>query len=126
MNRPAANADPKVMAVRRKDLLAFTDDLVQRVLLAHGVDPALAAQCGAAVADGLAEEQAGQTVYYPFDYAYKLAPRDQEILELHRAGTPISELRRRYRMSEVGLRKLLRRAAARNPQRDQLHLFGDP
>ena len=125
MSRSAAPADLKVMAVRRRDLLAFTDDLVQRVLLDHGIDPALAAQCGAAVADGLAEEQAGQTVYYPFDYAYKLAPRDQEILEAHRAGTPVSELRRRYKMSEVGIRKLLRRAAARNPQLDQLPLFGN-
>ncbi|MEI2428653.1 Mor transcription activator family protein [Lysobacter yananisis] len=106
------------------ELLAFTDDLVQRVLLAHGIDPALAAQCGAAVADGLSEAHAGQTVYYPFDAGYKMASREQEILEAHRGGARISELRQKYHMSDEGIRKLLRRAAARNPDLDQLNLFG--
>lgn len=124
MKHATATAETKVMAVRRKELLAFTDDLVQRVLLAHGIDQALAEQCGAAVADGLAEEQAGQTVYYPYDYGYRLAARDQEILAAHKAGAPVSELRRTYKMSEEGIKKLLRRAATRDPHLGQIALFG--
>lgn len=126
MSRSAYPPKESTMAVRRKELLTFTDELVQRVLLAHGIDPALAAQCGAAVADGLAEEKAGQTIYYPFDLAYRLAPREREILEAHRAGASVQDLRRTYKMSEGGIRKLLRRAAARDPNLDQLHLFGQP
>lgn len=114
----------KPMEARRHHLLAGIADAAARVLRSHGIDPAVAEQAANAVADNIADEHAGQVVYFPYDMGYKLAPRDREILEAHRSGTPLYELRRTYGMTEEGLKKLLRRAAAREPDLNQGKLFG--
>lgn len=115
----------KPMEARRHHLLAGVADAAARVLRAHGIDPAIAEQAAAAVADCVAEEHSGQVVYFPHDMGYKLAPRDRAILEAHRAGTTLYELRRTYGLTEEGIKKLLRRAASREPDLDQGKLFNN-
>lgn len=112
------------METRRHHLLAGIADAAARVLRDHGVDPAVAEQAANAVADHITHDHSGQVIYFPHDLGYRLAPRDREILEAHRNGASLYELRRRYGMTEEGLRKLIRRAAAREPDLDQGKLFG--
>lgn len=107
----------------RHQFFASTDEVVQRILEEHGIDAALREQCGAAVADGLAEEWASQEVYVPQDYGYKLSKREIEILAALRQGASKEELRRRYNMSRQGLARLLKRAATRDRHLDQGKLF---
>lgn len=111
------------MAAIRKGVLAHIDALVQRTLLQHGIDPAVAEQCGCAAADGVSDEFAGEHLYIPYDHGYRLAPRDREVLEARRNGATIRELRRRYKMTEDGIKKLLKRAEARDPHLNQQPLF---
>lgn len=108
----------------RHEFFAAIDDAVQRVLMEQGVDEALRQQCGAAVADGLAQEYASQEIYVPQDFGYKLSLREVEILNRHRAGATIQELQRDYNMTRPGLQRLLKRARTRDPHLDQGKLFG--
>ncbi len=110
-------------AAFRHKFYTYLDDAVQRVLEEHGVAEEVRAHCGAAVADGVAEELAGEELYTPYDFGYKLAQREREILDAARRGVPKDELRRRYRMSAKGLARLLKRAATRDPHLDQGKLF---
>lgn len=119
-----APANDASMAARRMAVLEHLDQLVRRALVEHGIDPALAEQCGAAAADGMSADFPGELVYIPHDFGYKLAERDREVLEAFREGATIFELRRRYKMSEPGIKKLLKRAATRDPHLNQLRLFG--
>lgn len=107
----------------RHEFFAFIDDIVQRVLLDHGVAEALREQCGAAVADGIAEEFAGQEIYVVKDYGYSLAQREIEVLNRHRNGATILELQRDYNMTRSGIQRLLKRARTRDPHLDQCKLF---
>lgn len=107
----------------RHEFFAAIDDTVQRILSDHGVDEALRQQCGAAVADGLADEYASQEIYVPQDFGYKLSLRDIEILNRHRAGATLQDLQRAYRITRPGLQRLLKRARTRSPDLDQGKLF---
>lgn len=107
----------------RHKFYTYLDDAVQRVLEEHGVPEEVRAQCGAAVADGVAEELAGEELYTPYDFGYKLAQREREILTAARNGVPKDELRRQYRMSAKGLARLLKRASTRDRHLDQGQLF---
>lgn len=109
--------------VNRHEFFASVDEVVQRMLEENGIDIALREQCGAAVADGLAQEWQAQEIYVPQDYAYKLSKREAEILAALRQGESKEHLRRRYNMSRQGLARLLKRAAARDPHLDQGKLF---
>ncbi|MGN7832623.1 Mor transcription activator family protein [Pseudoxanthomonas sp. 22568] len=112
------------MAARREEFLEDLAGYVRQTLAEHGIDAGLAEQCGASVADEVAEAHGGQDVYVPRNHAFRLVERDRKILEEHRAGVPLGELRRRHGMTEKGLRKLLRRANARDPHLNQIPLFG--
>lgn len=107
----------------RHEFFAFIDDIVQRVLLDHGVAEALREQCGAAVADGIAEEYAGQEIYVTKDYGYSLAQREIEALNRHRNGATMHELQKEFGMTRSGLQRLLKRARIRDPHLDQCKLF---
>lgn len=107
----------------RHEFFAFIDDIVQRILLDHGIDESLRQQCGAAVADGVAEEYAGQEIYVTKDYGYSLVRREIEALNLLRNGATIHDLQRHYGMTRSGIQRLLKRARIRDPQLDQGTLF---
>lgn len=108
----------------RHEFFAAVDETVRRVLAEHGVATELREQCGAAVADGLAEDFAGQEVYVPQDFGYKLCKREAEILAKHMDGVPRHILMRDYGMTRPGLDRLLKRARTRDPDLGQGKLFG--
>lgn len=107
----------------RHEFFASVDDAVRRLLEENGITPALCAQCGAAVADGLAADWASQEIYIPQDYGYQLSKREVEILNRHLDGVPKHDLMREYRISRSGLNRLLKRARTRDPNLGQGMLF---
>lgn len=108
---------------RRSELFDQVAARAAETLRGFGMAVELADQAGAAVADALAEDWAGQVVSIPTDYAYRLAERDRVILEEWRRGDSFAELARRYNMTERGMRKLIARARLRGRQLDQMDLF---
>lgn len=113
----------KPMEARRSELLTSAAATAAEMARAFGVPEDQAEQIGAAIADSLADSWGGQTVYFPIDAAYQLSPRDRAILDAHRRGTTVAKLARDNSMSEQGIRKLLRRAAQRDRDLDQMGLF---
>lgn len=108
----------------RHEFFATVDDTVRRLLAEHGVPAGVSEQVAAAVADGLAEDFAGQEVYVPQDFGYKLCKREAEILAKHMDGVPRHVLMRDYNMTRPGLDRLLKRARTRDPDLGQGKLFG--
>lgn len=113
----------KPMEARRNELLADVAAHAAATAREFGVPADQAEQIGAAVADALAANWGGQTLSFPKDAAYLLSAREREILAAHRSGTPVARLALDYKMSEQGLRKLLRRAQLRAGGLDQIELF---
>ncbi|HEL3850667.1 TPA: hypothetical protein UMZ03_001385 [Stenotrophomonas maltophilia] len=113
----------KSMEARRNALLANAASAAATAARALGLGDDFAEQIGAAVADTLAEDWGGQTIYFPQDASFKLSPREREILDAHRNGATVPGLAKRYRMSEQGIRKLLTRANFRDRNLNQMSLF---
>ena len=113
------------MAIRRNELLTEAAEQAAAAALELGLPKDRADQIGAAVADRLAENWAGQVLSFPKDHAYRLSLRDREILAAHREGASYAELCRKYDMTERGMRKLIRRAQLRDRDYNQLALFQD-
>lgn len=111
------------MEARRNALLAHAASAAATAARKLGLGDDVAEQIGAVVADTLAEDWGGQTIYFPQDASFKLSPREREILEAHRTGSTIPNLAKQYRMSEQGVRKLLVRANFRDRNLNQLSLF---
>lgn len=113
------------MAHRRHELLADADKSVQAAALELGIDQAQAQHLGAAVADMLLERWAGQQLTFPMHGYYGLSPRELAIVERHHQGARVFEIAREFRMTERGVRKLLKRAdAGRARASAQGDLFG--
>lgn len=83
----------------------------------------MAEQIGAAAADTLAMDWGGQVISIPHNHYYKLAARDRKVLQEHQDGVTIAKLALKYRMTERGLRMLIRRAEVRDFDSRQIHLF---
>lgn len=111
------------MEHRRAELLADVSDHTAVLLCELGVERAHAELCGNALADHLAEHWGGQVISIPVDHAMRLSRREHEIVSDRNAGLSLSELSRKYHITENGLRKLLRRVARRNAVDAQLPLF---
>lgn len=113
------------MAMRRHELLADVESRVLDAALELGVDRPQAQHLGAAVADMLTEQWAGQQITFPMNGYYGLSPRELEIVTRHSQGARVFELARQFCMSERGVRKLLKRAAdGRSTASAQMSLFG--
>lgn len=106
----------------RNELLADMAAHTAEILADYCIDPDLADQAGAAIADYLADHWGGQVVSIPKDFAYKLAKRDHQILREF-DGTNHSDLAKRHNMTERGIRKLLARAIKRQRDLFQGKLF---
>ena len=113
------------MEARRAELLEYVAAHAAATAAEFGLTPEQADQVGAAIADGLADDFGGQVIPFPKDYAFRLSQRDREILQARRDGATLVELMRRYKMTDSGLRRLLRRAEARDPHLNQHQLFGE-
>jgi Mor family transcriptional regulator len=116
----------KSMAARRKELLDNVAARAAAAAQAFGLPEDRAMQLGASVADSLAVNWHGQTLYFPGDAAYQLTDRDRAILEAHRRGTLIPQLAREYALSEQWIRVLLKRAEDRDRDLRQTDMFGAP
>lgn len=104
-----------------QELMAHTDATLRE----QGVAPALAEQCGCALADRLSQVWGGQVISIPVDHAYKLSLRERQILNELREGTDKLTLTRRYGITLSGLNKLIKRAQTRNFVDNQPDLFAD-
>lgn len=114
----------KPTEARRNELLADAAAHAANVARDFDLPESLAEHIGAAVADVLAEKWGGQIVSFPKDAAYKMCQREREILSAHREGVPLATLARDNRITMRGLRKLLRRACARDDgSLNQIDLF---
>jgi Mor family transcriptional regulator len=111
------------MAQRRAELLTWLAERVAHEATACGVSADVAEQIGCAVSDGLADEWGGQIISVPKDHYYRLAARDVEILAAHRAGESLSSIALRTNMHTRSIRKIIARAALRDPSRQQPRLF---
>jgi len=108
----------------RNEFLTDVAETAERTARAHGVDPAVAEQIGAAVADMLCAEYAGIRIYINLDLAFKLAPRDREICRQRIEGKKsIPELAKAFSLSEERIRQILKRLPMRDPDFDQGKLF---
>lgn len=112
------------MAARRAELLSDVAAHATQVLRGLGVATDVAEQCGAAIADHLADHYGGEVISWPKDCAYKLAARDREVLADREAGMSAAALSRKYGISERGINKLLSRARRRHVVDAQQDLFG--
>ncbi|MGO1072288.1 Mor transcription activator family protein [Lysobacter sp. CA199] len=113
------------MDVRRSELFSQAAARAAETARLLGVAADVAEQIGAAVADALAQDWAGQVISIPVDYAFRLAQRDRLILEEYRrGGCSFAELARKYNMTDRGMRKLIERARVRDRQLAQLDMFG--
>lgn len=107
----------------RNEFLTDVAEAAERTARAHGIDPEVAEQIGAAVADMMCVEYAGIRIYINLDLAFKLAPRDREICRLRAEGKTIPELAKAFSLSEERIRQIIRRRDARDPDFDQGKLF---
>ena len=107
----------------RNEFLTDVADAAERTARSHGIDPAVAEQIGAAVADMMCSEYAGIRIYINLDLAFKLAPRDREICRLRADGKSIPELAKAFSLSEERVRQILKRRPVRDPSFGQGDLF---
>lgn len=107
----------------RSELLIDVATHSALILRDHGIAEDVADQCGAAIADHLAETWGGQVISVPKDYAYRLSQRDQAILAEY-TGQNIDALARRYGMTTRGMRKLIARARRRARDAMQMDMWG--
>lgn len=116
----------KTMEARRAELLAHVAARAADTATDFGLSEDQADQVGAAIADALADDFGGQVLSFPKDSAYRLSIRDRAILEAHRNGASLLTLMRDYKITERGLRRLLKRAESRDRDLRQQQLFGSP
>lgn len=114
---------PTEMATLRAELLQWVSEHCAHLLTEYGIDADLAEQAGCALADDLAEEWGGQVISFPKDHFYHLAKRDQELLAAHRAGESMAAIAMRMRITARAVRKIIKRADQRDPDRRQPALF---
>lgn len=111
------------MAERRAELLADIVTHTVEVLRELGIEVERAEHCGHALADHLAVTFGGQVFSMPVDAAYRLSKRERAILADRAAGLSVPELALKWRMTERGIRYLLRRAERRAVEDAQQDLF---
>lgn len=109
----------------RAEFLADIAETAERVAREHRIPGDVAEQIGCAVADMMCVEYAGIRIYVNQDIGYRLAPRDQEICQLHADGKlTVPELAKKFSLSEERIRQILKRRPVRDPDFGQGKLFG--
>jgi len=112
------------MARRRHELLADVEQSAASAARELGVPDDVARHVGAAMADLLLERWAGQQLTFPMNGYYALADRERAIVERRAQGARLFELAREFRMSERGVRKLLKRVdEGRARMSEQMDMF---
>lgn len=120
------SASRNAMARRRHELLQDVERSTKATAIELGVTGDLAEHLGAAIADMLSERWAGQQLTFPINGYYGLSQRELAIAERRDQGARVFELAREFRMTERGVRKLLKRVDERRSYvSGQLDLFSD-
>ncbi|MBB4819277.1 Mor family transcriptional regulator [Pseudomonas alcaligenes] len=107
-----------ILAETRHELLEDIAAHTATVLIEHGVEVSLAEQAGGAVADHLATQWRGATLYIPADYRHQVTKRDLQILAEFN-GRNHHMLARKYGLTASSIYKLLKRVQERKFDRDQ-------
>lgn len=113
----------RAMEALRAELLAWVADRVAQEVCEFGVAADVAEQIGNATADALADDWGGQVISVPKDHFFRLAARDYQVLDAHAGGEPIAAIALRMHITARGVRKILKRAALRDPTPAQPGLF---
>lgn len=115
--------DRTVMARRRHELLTEVEHVATTVAHDLGLCPDRAQHIGAAVADAICEQWAGQQITFPKRGYVGLSPREEAIMAQHAEGVPVFRIAKQFEMTERGVRALIKRVSAgRKPKIDQLSL----
>lgn len=118
------SASRNVMARRRHELLQDVEQSTKATAIELGVTADLAEHLGASIADMLLDRWAGQQLTFPLNGYYGLSQRELTIAERRDQGARVFELAREFRMTERGVRKLLKRVDERRSYvSGQLDLF---
>ncbi|WP_275629846.1 Mor transcription activator family protein [Pseudomonas sp. 273] len=88
------------------------------ILAEHGIATDLAEQVGHALADHIANQWRGTTLYIPSDYRHQITKRDLQILAEFN-GRNHHALARKYGLVPSTIYKLLKRTQDRKFERDQ-------
>ncbi len=110
---------------RRSEVLADVAAKATQIAQEFGLDPSIAEQMGAEIADHVAESWGGQVVSFPRDCHYKLVKRERLILDEWRSGVSFADLARRYHVHVRSIRRLINRARVRDRNLDQRDMFGE-
>lgn len=111
------------MARRRHELLADVESVATTTACNLGLPQEKAQHIGAAVADAICEQWAGQQITFPKRGYVGLSPREEAIMAQHAAGVPVFRIAKEFEMTERGVRALIKRVSAgRGPKTDQLNL----
>lgn len=115
------------MAQRRHELLRDVEERAAELAVDLGFEEADARRVGAAMADLLLENWAGQQITFPMRGFYGLSAQELAIVSDRDRGLRVFELARKYGMTERGIRKLLKRAdEGRSRTSAQMDLFSAP
>lgn len=115
------------MAQRRHELLRDVEERAAELAVDLGFEEADARRVGAAMADLLLENWAGQQITFPMRGFYGLSAQELAIVADRDNGLRVFELARKYGMTERGIRKLLKRAdEGRSRASAQMDLFNSP
>lgn len=90
------------------ELLEFIGQLVYRDLCERGVHPHIATENALLVCESICVEFGGTQPYIPRILPHKLSERDQKIFREFR-GDNYHQLARKYDLSEIQIRKIVRR-----------------
>ncbi|MGH8782092.1 Mor transcription activator family protein [Paraburkholderia sp.] len=104
------------------ELLEHIGQLVYRDLCERGVHPGIAADMALLVGDSICTEFGGTQIYVPRALTYRLSQRDAEIFREFR-GDNFPQLARKYGLSEMQLRNIVRKAIEIERRRSQPALF---
>ncbi len=110
------------MQCKRNELISDLSDQIALVLRDYNIAPDIAEQCGAAVADHMANHWGGQVITIPKDYRWKLTQRDLIIWGEYN-GKNHHELARKYGIGTNAIYRIVKRTGKHERSKRQPDLF---
>jgi len=104
------------------EIMSHVGIVAYRAMLAGGVDHDKAEVCAREIADSAWEAYAGGQMYIPLALTYRHLQRDEKIYAEFN-GNNMLELVQRYKLSDMAIRKILKRQREREAAKRQGDLF---
>lgn len=101
------------MAARRMALLNTCFQAAARAAQEVTGSADHAHRIAARITEALCEQWAGQQITFPSQMTYALAVRERVIFDAHKDGVSVATLARDYRLSDAGVRMLIKRVGRR-------------